>query len=169
MSTNPSRFLYIKKDNFKKVLKDLNVDATADGGFDETEQNELLDRAVGEMESDLVERFIIPLLALAGSFDTAPVYSRQKVLSTLKSKIRQIIGGDKQKNIVIDSTERFIDLKLAEYNRHIKDLLNHKRDFKLKLQEFASDTSLQPVQTIGTARPSAKRTLEIIDDEEFIL
>lgn len=168
MASNPSRFLYITKTNFLKMLVDLNVDATADGGFGDVEQNELIDRAVGDLESDLVERFVIPLQALKGDFASAPIYSKQKVLNALKSKIRQIIGGDKQKNIVVDSTERFIDLKLKEYNAHIKDLLNHKRDFKMKLQEFASDTAVQPVQTIGVARPSSKRSIEVLDDEEFI-
>ena len=168
MAGNPSRFLYISRTNFVKILTDLNVDATADGGYGDVEQNDLIDRATGDLESDLVERFVIPLAALSGEFKTAPVYSQQKVLNALKAKIRQIIGGDKQKNIVIDSTERYIDLKLSEYNRHIKDLLNHKRDFKMKLQSFASDTALQPVQTIGVARPDMTRTTEVSDDEEFV-
>ena len=166
MAANPSRFLYISRTNFVKILIDLNVDATADGGYGDVEQNDLIDRAVGDLESDLVERFVVPLTALSGDFKTAPIYAQQKVLNALKSKIRQIIGGDKQKNIVIDSTERYIDLKLKEYKDHIKDLLNHKRDFKMKLQSFASDTALQPVQTIGVARPSDKRTTEILSDEE---
>ena len=95
-----SRFLYITKGNYVDLLTDLNIDSLAD-----TKQNELLDRAVGEMESDLVERFVVPLEALSGPFSTSPDYSRQKVLSTLKSKIRQIIGGDQQKNLTVDSTE----------------------------------------------------------------
>ena len=166
MAGNPSRFLYISRTNFEKILSDLNVDATADGGYGVIEQNDLIDRSTGDLEADLVERFIVPLQALNGEFKNAPVYSQQKVLNALKSKIRQIIGSDKQKNIVIDSTERYIDLKLKEYKDHIKDLLNHKRDFKMKLQKFASDTALQPVQTIGVARPSTKRTTELVDDEE---
>ena len=166
MASNPSRFLYISKTNFQKILSDLNVDATAEGGFSDLEQNELIDRAVGDLESDLVERFIVPLQALKGAYDTAPNYSRQKVLNAIKTKIRQIIGEDKQKNIVIDSTERFVDLQLSAYVRHRKDLLNFKRDFQFKLQAFASDTAVQPVQTIGVARPSTKRTTELVDDEE---
>jgi len=168
VAINPSRFLYITKANFQKILKDLNVDATEEGGFNETEQAELIDRAVGDLESDLVERFIVPLIGLSGPFTSAPNYARQKILNALKTKIRQLIGEDKQKNIVIDSTERYIDLQLSAYNRHKKDLLNHKRNFELKLQPFASDTALQPVQTIGVARPNAKRTSEILDEEEFV-
>lgn len=163
-----NRFLYISRSEYEKVLSDLNVDTEEEGGLDNKGKNDLLDRAIGEMESDLVERFVVPLQGLSGDYSTAPAYSTQKVLSCLKSKIRQIIGGDKQKNIVIDSTERFIDLKKSEYNGHIKDLLNHKRDFKFKLQEFANDTAVQPVQTIGVARPSSTRTTSIHDGEEFV-
>jgi len=163
-----SRFRYITKENYENLLSDLNLDTSATGGFSAKEQNELLDRAVGDLESDLVERFIVPLDGLSGDFTTAPSYSQQKVLNALKSKIRQLVGIDKQKNIVIDSTERFVDLMLADYNRHKNDLLNHKRDFKIKLQSFANDTAVQPVQSIGTARPDSTRSLEIETEDGFI-
>ena len=113
MASNPSRFLYITKANFQKILVDLNVDSTADGGFGEVEQNDLIDRAVGDLESDLVERFIVPLLALKTGFENAPSYSRQKVLNAIKAKIRQIIGEDKQKNIVIEGKHDIVRLQSA--------------------------------------------------------
>jgi len=162
-------FRYISKDEFADVLEDLNIDEDEEGGFSKKRQRKLLARANGDLEADLVERFIVPLLGTGGAYETAPDYSRQKVLNALISKIRQIIGLDKQKNLVIDSTERFIDLKLADYNRHIKDLLNAKRTFGFKLQSFASDGAVEPVQSIGVARGDNKRDTFINDEEDTFI
>ena len=161
-------FRYITKDEFNEVLEDLNIDASEEGGFSSKRQRKLLMRANGDLESALVERFIVPLVGTAGGFEQAPEYARQKVLNALISKLRQLIGLDKQKNIVIDSTERFIDLKKADYNGHVKDLLNHKRIFGFKLQRFANDGALEPVQVIGVARSNNTRELVRTEDDGFI-
>ncbi len=164
-----SEFRYISKNEFREIMEDLNIDATESGGFQSKRQTSLLNRANGELESDLVERFVVPLVADKGSgYDAAPEYAREKVKSAMVAKIRQIIGSDKQKNIVIDSTERFVDLKLRDYNNHIKDLLNHKRTFGFKLQDFASDNSVEPVQVVGVARGDHKRQTFVSDEEEFL-
>jgi len=161
-------FRYISKAQFKDVLDDLNIDETEDGGLSAKQQTSLLKRANGDLESALVERFVVPLVGNAGPFSTAPEYSRQKVLNAVISKITQLIGLDKQKNIVVESTERYIDIKKADYNGHVKDLLNHKRIFEFKLQDFSSDRALQPVQVIGVARGDNKRESFLNDDEEFL-
>ncbi len=167
MSENPSRFLYITRANVEALLADLNVDITESGGIGEDGLRDLLDRAAGDLESDLVERFVVPLQAANGAYSGSPIYAKQKVLNAMKAKIRQIIGGDKQKNIVVESTERYIDLKKGEYTGHIKALVDHKRNFGFKLQEFANDTALQPVQFVGTARPSSQRSTSVTDEEEI--
>lgn len=162
-------FLYITKAQFDEILIGLNIDVTEDGGFNAKKQRSLLERAVGDLESDLVERFTVPLTGTKGAYSTAPQYARQKVLNAISSKVRQIIGLDEQKNITIDSTERFIDLKKADYNGHIKNLLNAKRTFGFKLQSFASDGAVEPVQSVGLARGNNKRESFIDDSEEFVI
>lgn len=161
-------FRYISKAQFQDVLEDLNIDESEEGGLSPKKQTRLLKRANGDLESALVERFVVPLLGLNGPYTSAPEYARQKVLNAIISKITQLIGLDKQKNIVVESTERFIDIKKADFNGHVKDLLNHKRIFDFKLQGFAADTAVQPVQTIGVARGDNKRSTFLNDDEEFL-
>lgn len=159
-------FRYITRDEFAEILEDLNIDATESGGYSDKRQKKLLARANGDLEADMVERFVVPLQGASGNYLTAPDYSRQKVLNALTSKIRQLVGLDKQKNIVIDSTERFIDLKERDYKGHIKDLLNAKRIFGFKLQGFASDGAVEPVQSIGVARANNTRKSFVDVDEE---
>jgi len=166
MADNPSRFLYMTKDEFAEVFEDLNVDIDELGGFDSKRSKRLMDRAVSDLEADLVKRFVIPLVSAAGTaFEFAPTYGQFKVKSAIMSKLRELIGQNKQKNVVIDSTERFIDLKKATYRQHIKDLLDHERIYGLKLQEFAEDGSLNPVQQVGIARPETRRSTEFEDED----
>ncbi|MAD98810.1 MAG: hypothetical protein CMB99_15910 [Flavobacteriaceae bacterium] len=164
--SNPSRWFYITEAQFAQVLTDLNVNTTEADGYGVTQQEDLIDRAVGDLESDLVKRFVVPLVATNGAeFSTsAPYYTRQKVLNAIKAKIRQILGSDNQKNIVIDSSERYIDLKKAEYTGHIKDLLDHEREFGLRLQSYASDGAKTPVQSVAISRPDDSMTVDPSSD-----
>lgn len=165
---NPSRYLYISKDDFNDILEDLNVDTSEDGGLNPKQQIRLLDRAVGEMEADLVKRFTVPLQGTNKTpYTTAPYFARQKILSTIKAKVRSLIGQDKMKNIVIDTTEKYIDLKEKSYAAHIKDLLDHERPFGFNLQPFATDGSLIPTQKVGVARTNDSIMVEA-NDEDFL-
>ena len=164
---NPDRFRYISKKAYLKVLEDLNIDQTEEGGFDTFDENDLIDRAVGDLESDLVKRFVVPLVALSGGpYDSSPFYDKQKILNAIKSKIRQLIGDDKVKNIVIDSSERYIDLKKSSYKSDIKTLLDPERIYGFRLQTFADDGALNPVQQIGVARPDNRTDFNDLEDFE---
>lgn len=166
---NPSRYLYITNDDYQDILEDLNIDLSEDGGLSKKQQIRTLDRAIGEMEADLVKRFTVPLQGSNKTpYSTAPYFARQKILSTIKAKIRTLIGQDLMKNIVIDTTEKYIDIKDKNYRVHIKDLLDHETPFGFNLQSFADDGSLIPVQKIGVARPDDSRSLEY-NDEDFII
>ena len=164
-----SRYLYITKKQYQDLLEDLNIDQSESGGLSPRQQNDLLDEAVGELEGDLVERFTVPLQAAnKRPYETAPSYARQKVLSCLKAKIRELIGHNKMKNIVIDSTDKFIDLKHKKYTTQIKALLDPKRDMGLNLQEYAGDGALQPVQKVGVARTDDTRMIELNNEDLLI-
>lgn len=136
--------IYITDPQFVAVLADLNIDSLG-----ATEQQELLDRAIGDMEADLVERYIVPLLAEnGGAFSTSPAYTRAKILNTIKAKIRQLIGIDKNRNLIIDSTQRYIDVHGKEYTDCMKVLLDPKKVFGLQQQTYAQG-AVTPVQEMG--------------------
>lgn len=149
---------YITEAQFEKVLKTLNVE------YDDEDQQELLDRATGEMEADLAERFVVPLVeASGGSYASTPLWSRSKVMSALRAKIRQVIGADSNRNVVVESNQRFIDLHASEYTKQLKALLNPKIIFGFKMQGHA-DGAVTPIQSIGLAR--ADNELSVEDDPD---
>lgn len=138
---------YITEAQFGGILDTLNIQN--DSSID---QQDILDRATGDMESELVERFVVPLVAESGgAFSTAPSFARLKVLSALRAAIRRTIGQDKNVNIVVESTERYIDLHDKAFKDHIKTLLDPKKHYGFKMQDQA-DGAIDPVQTIGLAR-----------------
>lgn len=137
---------YITDEQFARILSDLNVDSKT-----EAEQQDLFDRACGDMEGDLVMRFIVPLRSDVGTeFSQVPAYTKSKVLNVLRAKIRQCLGIDNNRNLIVDNTQRYIDVHGKEYAEGLKALLDPKRDFKLRLQPQAE--SVMPVQTVGVAR-----------------
>lgn len=152
MATNPSRFLYISNPEFNSLLKRLNIDTETNGGLDNSERLNLIDRAVGELETDLLDRFKVPLQkAGGGSYASVPAHTQFKVKSMLMAKIRELVGQDFQKNVVVESTERFIDVKRMNYSRHLKEMLSEKKNFGLELNDF-SEESWEPAQDLGVAK-----------------
>lgn len=148
----PNRSIYITDAQYLAVLDALDIAYVDSQGVDLLDKFEILDRAVGDMEADLCERFIVPLQTDgSGDFSTAPAYAQNKILNTIKSKIRQIIGADKNRNLVIDNTQRYIDLHQREYKEHITTLLDPKKLFGLALQSQAQG-AVVPTQTVGLAR-----------------
>lgn len=138
--------IYITSQQFDFVLQDLNYDVS------QPNQQELLDRATGDLEADLAEKFVVPLEKYGGgAFSLCPQFSRNKVLNAIKAKIRQIIGVDQNRNLVIDSTERYIDTHGRDYKQHIDKLLDHKIDYGFALINPAEDAREQ-VQHLGLAR-----------------
>lgn len=138
--------IYITNDQFLAVINPLNINVG------ETEQQELLDRAEAALEAKLVERFLVPLCnESGGSFESAPKYSKNVVLTALKEQLRSLVGVDKNRNVIVDQGQRYIDLHKGEFNSLVKDLLDPKRDFKLGLQPQAKG-SMEAVQQVGLAR-----------------
>lgn len=150
---------YITETQFERVLKVLNVE-----NMESEDKQELLDTATGDMESDLVERFVVPLVGTSSeAFSLTPKYSQQKILTMLKAKIRQIIGLDKNKNLVIDSTQKFIDVHKITYTDCLKVFMDAKKTFGFMLQPQAQG-AVEPVQSVGLARADNKLHVAIDPD-----
>lgn len=149
---------YITDDQFRKILKPLNVT------LGDEDQQELVDRAEAALEAELVERFLVPLQkAGGGDFGSAPDYSRNIVLSAIKAQIRSLLGIDKNRNVIVEQGQRYIDLHKGEFNGLMKALLDPKRDFKLALQAQAVG-GLEPIQQVGIARAN-NRPKRVIDPD----
>lgn len=137
---------YITSQQFDVVLQSLNYQAST------TQQQEILDRATGDLEADLAEKFVVPLeYKGGGAFTACPAFAKMKVLNALKAKVRQIIGYDQNRNLVIESTERFVDTHGRDYKDQIKVLLESKIDFKFRLLSQAEEAR-EAVQFLGLAR-----------------
>jgi hypothetical protein len=150
--------IYITDDQFQAVLKPLNVKLSDD------DQQELLDRAVADLEGELVKRFAVPLLAgSGGAYESAKAYSRNIVLTAIKSRIKSLIGIDKNRNVVVESGQRYIDLHKVEFEGRIKLLLDPTRKFDFQLQPQAED-AIDPIQSIGVARADNRLHLEADSD-----
>lgn len=157
--------IYITDDQFSTLLERLNVEFRGESGEDEKE--ELLDRAVGEFEGDMVERYVVPLESqVGGTFESAPDSTKRLVLSTIKAKIRHLLGTDKLRNVVVDGPQRFIDLHKSEYEGNVKRLLDPKKDFRLKLNQ-AAEGAVVPIQEMGIARADDKLHPEL-DTQDIV-
>lgn len=147
---------YISDDQFQAILDDLNITDK-----DDAQQQELLDRAVADLEADLSERFVVPLIGAGFTpYTSAPAFARNKVINALKSKIRQLIGRDNNRNLVIESTERYVDVHKLAYQDDVKSLLNPKIMYGFQLQEYAQG-AVVPVQKLGLARADNELEVEV--------
>lgn len=138
---------YITAPQFKGILDTLNIQ-----NMDDVALQDILDRATGDVEAELCERFLVPLVAKGGGdYSTAPPFARQKVLNALRAAVKKVIGEDKAANVVVDSTERYVDVNKASFDMHIKTLLNPKKHFDFSMQPQA-EGSIDPIQSVGLAR-----------------
>ncbi len=152
MATNP----YISREQLQFILHDLNVQ-----DWSESRIQELLDRATGDLESDLARKFVVPLIergpspSLGSPQSQNYSFAKAKVLNAMKAKIRAILGFDLNRNQtgVIESTQKFLNVAEMEYNGHIKDLLDPKIDYGFVMLGQAQD-SQTPVQHIALSRAS---------------
>jgi hypothetical protein len=144
---------YITNDQFKWVLDDLNYEASPQ------KQQELLDRATGALEGDLVKKFYVPLVydnaGTAGAYASTPAFARNKILNCMKAKVRELIGYDKNRNLtgVIESTQKFINVHADEYKSEISGVMNNEAEFQFLRLPYAQDAK-SPVQHLGLARPN---------------
>ena len=149
--TNP----YITREQVDFILADLNVEW---GTMREARIKDLLERAIGDLESDLARKFVVPLTAARSRHLSSPQavnykFATVKVQNAMKAKIRAILGFDQNKQLtgVIETTEKFMNVAEGEYNSHIKDLLDPKIDFGFMLLAQAQD-SQTPVQHLALSR-----------------
>lgn len=142
---------YISQQVFDWLLADLDILEC-----DELKKRDILDRATGDLEADLSEKFVVPLVnQTGGAYSTCQTFAKNKILNALKAKIREIIGIDKNRNLVIDSTERFINTHGMEYKAQIKTLLDYKIDYGFKLL-YQAENARNPIQYLGLARANNK-------------
>jgi hypothetical protein len=137
---------YITDEQFEEVTEPLNLE------LGDRSRQELVDRAAAALEGALSERFIIPLVAEDGSaYKNAPAWCRNVVLSAIKAKIRQVAGADKNRNIVVEAGERFIDLHKNEFDGYVASMLSPKKPFGFKLAVQAQG-AITPIQSVGLGR-----------------
>jgi hypothetical protein len=150
--------IYITDEQFRKVIKPLNLELEGE------EAQELLDRAVADLEGELVKRFIVPLAAgTGGPFETAQPYSRNMVLTALKSRIKSLAGIDKNRNVIVEQGQRYIDLHKVEFDGRVKLLLDPNRHFDFQLQPQAVD-AIEPIQAVGLGRTDAHLRTQVDHD-----
>jgi len=151
---------YITDKKLNEILNEQNIQ-----GYGEERKQDLIDRAVGDLESGICERYVVPLInADSGEYSTTPKFAQQKVLNAVISRIRGLIGNDQMRNLVIESTQKYVDVHAADFAKHIKELLDAKKHFGFKLND-ASDGAYDPVQSLGLAR--ADNRTRIIPDKDF--
>lgn len=155
--------IYLKDEQYNWLLADLNF------ACDEAKKREILERAVGDMEADLSEKFVVPLINKdGGAYSTCQAFARNKIVNALKAKIREIIGYDKNRNLTgtIESTEKFLNVHGIEYKDQLKGLMNPRIAYGFQLQDQAQD-AVEPVQHLGLAR--ADNTVDpLTEDDPFI-
>jgi Na+-translocating ferredoxin:NAD+ oxidoreductase RnfC subunit len=148
--------IYITDTEFNWLLSDLNI------AYDQDKKDDLLKRAIGDFEADMSKKYIVPLIDKTGvAYTSAPAFAQNKVLNAVKAKVRQLIGVDKNRNLVIESTERYIDTHKIEYNDNVKTLLDPMIDFGFMLLNQAQDAQT-PVQHLALSK--ACHQTELIDD-----
>lgn len=137
---------YLTPDQFEQVIKPLNLDLSV------YEKQELMDRAAADLEAELVKRFVIPLVSVSGgAFENAQNYSRNVVVTALKSRLKSLAGIDKNRNVVVEQGQRFVDLHKQEFDGRIKLLLDPHRHYDFMLQPQAKD-SIDPIQDLCVSR-----------------
>lgn len=129
------------------------------------QKDDLLKRAIGDMEADLSVKFIVPLVEkMGGAYSTAPEYARVKVYAALKAKIKELIGFDQNRTLTgtVEGTEKFLNVHGIEYSSLMKSLVNSKIDYKFRLLDFADDAQT-PVQKLRLSRANNAESLEADD------
>lgn len=139
---------YITAEQLTFIFDDLNFDVV------EAKAQDILDRATGDFEFDLSERYVIPLVAPedGGVYLDAPEYARKKVLNVLKAKIRAIISIEQDKNRSgSEGAEKYVNTWASDYKRGLTDLLDPKKPAAFRLADFAGDAQTT-VQRIALSR-----------------
>jgi len=140
---------YISKTKFDILLKDLNYDSC-----EESQKQDLLDRATGDLEADLSKKFYVPLVSVAGgAYTTCQSFAQNKVLNAMKAKIREIIGYDKNRNLTgtIESTQKFLNVHGIEYKDQMKGILDPLIVYGFKVLGQAENAQT-PIQSLSLSK-----------------
>lgn len=138
---------YLSHAELLKIFSQVNLD-----GLDESEIQESINQAQGDMESRLNKRFHIPLLAKGKlPLENAPSHTVSKIKVTLKSAIRVFLSEEYLRNSDLNGLSEYGDTQNRVLYGHIKDLLDFQNDFGLELKPYAQD-SVEPVQHVGIAK-----------------
>lgn len=149
---------YISKAQYDQTLNDLDY-----GSCEEVQRQDILDRATGDLEADLAQKFTVPLVPVTGGtyqsmlLATNQKFAVNKVLNAIKAKIKEIIGYDKNRTLTgtIESTEKFINVHGLEYKDQIRGLLNPMIVYGFALQGQAVDAQ-NPVQHLALSKADNK-------------
>lgn len=151
---------YINYKQLQEILDDLTYAPS------ETAKQDLLNRATSDMEADLSSKFQVPLVFSSVGFETystvtipwttppaAYKFAIYKVLSLLNEKIREIIGYNKNRNLLgtIENTQKFINVHGEEYKKLLNEFLDSDIYYGLQMQKWAVD-SRTPIQHVALAR-----------------
>ena len=86
---------YISRVQFDLVLAEINADTMSS-----VSKDDLLDRASADLEADLAEKFVVPLVSTTGGpYTGAPTFARNKLLNAMKAKIKELFGLLIRKNL----------------------------------------------------------------------
>jgi len=112
---------------------------------------EIIAESIGEFETHVSKRFIVPLKSESGIvYDSAPEHSKSQVQRIIKSIVKKNAALEFNVNSDESSNSSYLEQQYKSINRGYKYLLDKEYDFKFKLQDFASD--YKPTQVIGLAR-----------------
>lgn len=144
--------IYISDAEIQMILKRYSLDtASVDSALTLDQLNLLIEEAVGEFETKMCSRYVVPLTTVNGSYELAPQASRAKAKIAVKAMIKVVLARDFGVNSEYGENGEIMKMHQATFSGHLKDFLDVKKVYGFKLQEFAGEAS-QPVQTIGLAR-----------------
>jgi hypothetical protein len=138
---------YLSDAEIRKIYCAVNLDSLEDEDIQEDVNN-----ATGDLESRLVSRFKIPLMAKGGGLlSTAPAMTVSKVKLAMKTSLRNIIAQEYMRNSDLNQLGDYSQSQAKMLADHVKVLMNPESDLGLDLQVYAQD-SMEPVQHIGIAK-----------------
>ena len=144
--------IYISDTEIQRLLKQYSLDTISIGMALEPEVLESIQNEVdAEVESALCSRYVVPLRGASGGYASAPSFVRNKIEIAYKAMFRVVLARDHGINTQFSAHSDLMSVNQKAFDRHMKDFLDTKRVYELKLQSFAS-TASQPVQSIGLAR-----------------
>jgi hypothetical protein len=146
---------YLSSAELLKIFSAVNLDS-----LEESEMQEIVMQAQGDMESRLNKRYCIPLRAKGGSeLSSTPSFTQNKIKLTMKTALRNIIGQDYLRNSDLNQLGDYTSSQEAILKGHIKDLLDYENDFQLELKPYALD-AVEPIQHVGIARANNKMSVD---------